>query len=222
MTLAIVFDLDDTLYPERSYNFSGFSAVGAHVHKNYGAPGFAQACEELYQSGVRGDIFDRALQRLGITPPVQALVEVYRDHIPRIELFDDARTVLTQLQGHHPLGLLTDGYAAVQRRKISALGIEPLFDCIVVSDELGRDAWKPSPKPYERTMSQLAGRADRFVYIADNPTKDFVTASALGWDTVMVERPSAVHRTAPKPGHAAKHLVTDLNNIPWASLGGLR
>lgn len=219
MTLAIVFDLDDTLYPERSYNLSGFSAVGAYVLGHHGIDGFGQACVELYQSGARGDIFDQASQRLGVALPMEALVAAYRDHAPHIDLFDDARDALRKLKGRHPLGLLTDGYAGVQRRKIAALGIEPLFDSIVVSDELGRDAWKPSPKPYERTMAQLAGQADRFVYIADNPAKDFVTARALGWDTVMVKRPTAVHRAEPQPGHEADKLVMDMNDIPWERLG---
>jgi putative hydrolase of the HAD superfamily len=35
---AIVFDLDETLYPERRFALSGFLAVARHVNGRYGVP----------------------------------------------------------------------------------------------------------------------------------------------------------------------------------------
>jgi putative hydrolase of the HAD superfamily len=219
MTLAVVFDLDDTLYPERQYNLSGFTAVGEHVLRRYGIDRFGELCRELFCAGVRGNIFNRACLRLDVALPVEELVSAYRDHLPQISLFDDGARALEHLRGKHPLGLLTDGYAGVQRRKIEALGISPYFDSIVVSDELGgRDTWKPSVAPYCRSMEALAGPDRQFVYVADNPTKDFITARALGWKTVRVERPEGIHPAVVEPGHEADCVVATLDEVPWQHL----
>ncbi len=219
MTLAVVFDLDDTLYAERQYNLSGFTAVGEYVLRRYGVEGFGDICRELFCIGIRGNIFDEACSHLAVKLPVAELVSIYRDHIPDISLFDDAARTLDNLRGKRPLGLLTDGFSGVQRRKIEALDIAPYFDSIVVSDELGgRDAWKPSAAPYCRSMEALAGPGRKFVYVADNPGKDFITARALGWKTVRIERPACIHPASAKPGYEADRVVFSLDEIPWKHL----
>jgi putative hydrolase of the HAD superfamily len=223
VTLGLIFDLDDTLYPEQSYNFSGFAAVGKYVLHHHCVPDFANVCENLFRAGVRGDIFDRAAQSVGVTLPISDLVSAYREHMPRIELFEDAQWILDDVRGRHPMGLITDGYASVQRRKVAALGIADRFASLVYTDDFGRSAWKPSELPYRRTMANLEGLADRFVYVGDNPTKDFVTARALGWQTVMVDRPTQIHRPADvPPGHRADHRIESLREMPWAQLGANR
>ena len=84
MTLAVVFDLDDTLYPEESFNLSGYRAVGRHVETRCGVSGFGSKCAELHALGVRGDLFERVLKLTGLTLPVAELVEVYRNHQPEL------------------------------------------------------------------------------------------------------------------------------------------
>lgn len=219
MTLAAIFDLDDTLYHERQYNVSGFRAVGAHLRAERGIEGFAETCLDLFERGVRADMFEHAARALGVQVDVAELVKVYREHRPALTLFADAREVLGRVRGRYPLGLLTDGYGGVQRIKVAALGIEPLFDSVVYSDDLGRAAWKPSPEPYLRTMRNLDGRADRFVYVADNPTKDFVAARRLGWRTVEVCRPDQPRRPVTWSSEFEAELtVASLLDLPWEAL----
>ncbi|OYU17895.1 MAG: hydrolase [Rhodobacteraceae bacterium PARR1] len=217
---CIVFDLDDTLYPERDYNLSGLRAVGAHILATTGDARFGERCAALYQSGVREAIFDRVRAELNVATPADELVRVYRDHQPVLELHPDAKICLSLLHGRLPLGLITDGYAGVQRRKVQGLGLADRFDAIVFSDDLGRAHWKPSPLPYQTLMQQMDNRADAFVYVGDNPMKDFVTARRLGWKTVMISRPSNVHQHADcPPDHAADLEVTSLVDVPWPELG---
>lgn len=138
---------DPGLYPEESFNLSGYRAVGRHVETRCGVSGFGSKCAELHALGVRGDLFERVLKLTGLTLPVAELVEVYRNHQPELAPFEDALAVLRLLQGKLPLGLLTDGFGAVQRRKVFALGLEGFFSAIVYSDDEGRKAWKPPPCP---------------------------------------------------------------------------
>ena len=80
-----------------------------------------------------------------------------------------------------------------QRRKIRALGLEQFISCRVITDELGREFWKPSLEPYRRVMAQFPGPAEGYVYIGDNPRKDFIGARQLGWRTVRVRRAEGEH-----------------------------
>jgi hypothetical protein len=123
----IVFDLDDTLYLERDFAFSGYAALDPYVHEITGRGGFGATCRAAFMAGRRQRIFDEALSALGVppTPAVVAdLVDRYREHDPDIELCADARRCLDRLSGRLPLGLITDGPEVTQRAKIAALGID--------------------------------------------------------------------------------------------------
>src|SRR5690606_36032131 len=83
---AIIFDLDDTLYSERSFVLSGFRAVAAHIAEQVSLPSedVYQQLEKLFRQGVRGNTFDLWLseQQLADQIAVHDLVEVYRNHTP--------------------------------------------------------------------------------------------------------------------------------------------
>jgi putative hydrolase of the HAD superfamily len=85
---TIVCDLDDTLFAERDYALSGFDAVDRHLREVHRVEGFGREAKALFEAGVRGTIFDRALERLGHpaeTALVGELVGIYRAHPPRLE-----------------------------------------------------------------------------------------------------------------------------------------
>lgn len=195
---AIVFDLDDTLYPERDYVLSGMRAVANWAQGELGVPAQRSYAElrQLFENGVRGDTFNRWLASRGIDldERVAAMVEVYRRHEPQIALEPEVRELLKRLGRGCRLGLVTDGYLEVQRRKVAALDVERHFQAIVYSDALGRDAWKPSTRPFQEVLDRLSVPGSEAVYVADNPTKDFVGARQVGMATVRVRRPDGLHR----------------------------
>jgi putative hydrolase of the HAD superfamily len=222
MSLAVVFDLDDTLYLERHYVRSGFLAAADWLQQSKGLDGFAPVAWRLFEQGVRGDTFNRALAELGVTADedlVAGAVAAYRGHMPKIELLPDARAAIARCKaGGVPMGLLSDGYLAVQERKVEALGLAKLLDAIVLSDALGRDAWKPAEQPYRAVERALGLLEARFIYVGDNPLKDFVTARRLGWRTVRVRRPGGEHQNTPAPAtHEADVTVSSLDDLNWES-----
>jgi putative hydrolase of the HAD superfamily len=194
---AVVFDLDDTLYREHDYVRSGFRAVARRMHAE--APEHTE--EDVYRALVdewrahgRGRVFDAVAERLGIDVSVGALVAAYREHEPRLELYPDAERALVRLEADGvPIGVLTDGMASVQRRKLHALGLQERIACIVVSDEYGSDSWKPSPVPFRAALERLGVPAGECVYVGDNPHKDFVGARAVGLRTIRVRREVGDH-----------------------------
>ena len=218
---TVVFDLDDTLFPEREFVRSGFAAVGAWMQVERGVVGLGAAAWRRFEAGERKRAFDDALAELGAARElglVEKLVGIYRDHRPQIALFPEAAEVLDTLRGRYRLGLLTDGYAGTQRRKIAALGIEPLFDKIVVTDELGRENWKPSRVPFQMVMESLGCDGGECVYIGDNPKKDFLAPNELGWLTIQIRRAVGEYEkenaTDIPPGYCARHRIMSLRVLP--------
>jgi putative hydrolase of the HAD superfamily len=194
---AVVFDLDDTLYPERSYVLSGFRAVAAWAEVHLGIPQLAGAAalQRLFEEGIRGNTFNLWLESRGLTAEkwVPHLVQIYRDHLPQITPYPEIVELLPRLRSRYRLGLVTDGYLQVQRQKFSALGLDHYFDSVIFSDELGSDAWKPSPRAFMDVLERLDVAGEEAVYVADNPKKDFLGARRAGMRTVRIRRSDGLY-----------------------------
>lgn len=214
---TLVFDLDDTLYPERDYVFSGFRAAGEWMSDRHGVSGFGTRAQARFAGGERGRVFDKTLADFGMEASpamIGELVEVYRNHQPQINLFPDAVGALEWGRSRFNLALITDGYASVQEKKITGLFLERWIPCRVITDTLGRHNWKPSPAAYRAVMDIFPGPASGFVYIGDNPRKDFIGARQLGWRTIRITRPEGEHANYQPAAHEAADIeITSLDNM---------
>ncbi len=204
---AFIFDLDDTLCLERDYARSGFRAVAEAWRSRLGDPDRAAdlMLAEL-DAGNRARVFDALLARLGQPAErevVDGMVATYRDHVPVIALCADADRALTRLRGTARLGLVTDGWLRAQERKIDALGLRRRLDLVLLTDEWGREFWKPHPRAFEEVAARLRIPPGRCTYVADNPAKDFLAPNRLGWRTVQVCRAGALYVDLPPPPEGA-------------------
>ena len=217
-TYRIVFDLDDTLYPERQFALSGFRAAGAWARERYGVEGLADEMADLLDSGHLGAVFKISLGRADpdySEADLAQFVECYRSHTPEIDLYDDAESALSFAMSLGPIGLITDGTHSVQRSKVQALGIASRFSEIIYTNELGgREFHKPHPRAYELMELHLGGDDVTLVYVGDNPSKDFVTPNANGWLSVQIEREQRIHHNAQvADGGAPHHVVQSLAEL---------
>ncbi len=215
----VVFDLDDTLYPEREYVRSGFEAVARAFDAELRPPfDLVARMEQVFESGNRSRVFDTVLadlHRPAAPALIQRMVDVYRNHKPHIRLFADADAALDGLIGRFKLALLSDGYLAAQRRKVDALALVRRLDSIVLTDELGRDYWKPDPRAFQRLASAWGLVGSQCAYVADNPSKDFIAPNLLGWRSTMVRRPGALYADLSAPAGGEPQLVIDsLDRLP--------
>ena len=83
-----IFDLDDTLYPERTYVESGFKSVSAMLYDEYSwdqRQSMRHMLDTLQQKG-RGAVFNDLLHSHGVFSArlVQLCVQTYRQHLPEI------------------------------------------------------------------------------------------------------------------------------------------
>lgn len=219
----VAFDLDDTLYPEREFVHSGFTAVARHLADLgvIGAESFFHAATSLFIAGARGNIFDLALERLAVAYSVerlQELVRVYREHPPQIRPFAGSPKLLRLLKAEGAvLALISDGPYPTQQNKLRALGLEAYFDHLVFTGAHGQDWGKPSPRAFLEAMGRSGAPAAACVYVADNPGKDFVAPNRLGWHTIRVRDRTGLYVDAsPPPGGAPKATVDS-----FAALGEL-
>ncbi len=211
---VVVFDLDDTLYLERDFVRSGYAAVAARLNPRLGSTDFAERAAAAFDSGQRSRIFDTVLAELGHgddQPLIDEAVARYRDHVPAIRLAADARRYLARC--HYQLALLSDGYLQTQAHKVAALGLDAFgFRPVVLTGLWGRDYWKPHRRGYQTIQDRYALPADAFVYVADNPAKDFVAPRALGWRSVQIARPDRIHVGVPS-AEPADAMITTLDEL---------
>jgi putative hydrolase of the HAD superfamily len=221
MITTIVFDLDDTLYDELEYCRSGFTSIARFLSNLPKAPEANRIFNCLWKqfaAGNRTKTFNAALDELGIgydDKLISELIKVYHNHIPKITLPQDSREVLDQLNDKYTLALLTDGFLPAQRLKVQALGIEKYFKCIIYTEELGRDCWKPSPAGFEKIMQSLNVKPQDMAYIADNEQKDFIAPNKLGFVTIQLIRPSRIHtESSDQPDASAQFVIHKISELP--------
>jgi putative hydrolase of the HAD superfamily len=211
----VVFDIDDTLYLEREYVFSGLRAVGEHARRLLGVPDLGDRALALFLDGRRGDLFDRALASLGMDPNsavVEELVAVYRAHEPVIAMTEDAMAAVSRLRNTTRLACLTDGPIESQRAKARVLGLAALVSSVVFTADLGDGYGKPHPRAFEQLERRFGTGGGRVAYVADNPSKDFTAPHALGWRTVRVRRPLSLHVLADSGDDVDAELV-DMDDL---------
>lgn len=198
MIKAVIFDLDDTLISEKEYVRSGFRQVAINISDEYKLDmnEVYKLLLDIFEEDSK-NVFNRALNKLNISYEIEyikKLIDIYRGHKPDIKLYDDAKYILDILYKKGiKLGIITDGYKITQRKKLEALNIDNYFECIVVTDELGREFWKPHSRSYEIMKDKLNFDYDEMVYVGDNVSKDFVTANKLGMNTVFINRIEGVY-----------------------------
>ncbi len=226
---AVVFDLDDTLFLERNYVRSGFAAVGEYLRNQTGRRvTFEQWMWRRFVSGRREGMFNALSKRfdLGLTSEdIRRLIEVYRCHRPGIRPCRGVEAVLASLRRRRlKLGLISDGFLPAQPLKLQAIGLEKYFHKVIFTEQMGPDAWKPSPRAFESIRRTLRIPHAGCVYVADNPSKDFLAPNRLGWLTIQWRRAGQVHSGNPAPqGGRPQRIIRSgpelLRLVARASLG---
>jgi putative hydrolase of the HAD superfamily len=195
--LAVVVDLDDTLYPQADYLSGAAVAVAAAAGRLGLDPGAVERAfrAELAAGSDRPGTIDRALLATGVPAPavpdlVPALVAAFTRHAPaRLDPFPGVEDALRALADAAPLACLTDGNPAIQDAKVAATGLGPLFGAVVVTDRLGgREARKPRPGGLLAVAERLGVPADRMLVIGDRPAKDVAVAAAVGARAIRVRQ----------------------------------
>ncbi len=183
--MVIVFDLDDTLYDEIDFVKSGFLEVSEYLgDRRY----FEFMWREFVTNG-SGKIFDKLIDKFSIKENITKLIEIYRFHTPRITLLSSSKKVLKYALNYKS-AIITDGHYITQKNKYQALGLDKYIDLPIFTDFYHTK--KPELKPFKMVMEKFAD--SEYIYISDNPKKDFIAPKELGWKTLRYKNPNGIYK----------------------------
>jgi putative hydrolase of the HAD superfamily len=177
---VFVFDLDDTLYSERSFEESGIRSAYQWVldkaNTDY-SENFQMHLLENKSKWV--DFICSEFGRVNFVNK-ESILHHYHSHIPEIFLYKDSEVLLSEIRKKNGMiAVVTDGKSITQRNKLRALGIADFIDQVYISEEVGFS--KPSTHSFLLIQEEFPDR--NFIYFGDNPKKDFVAPNELGWKT---------------------------------------
>ena len=206
MLKAIFFDLDNTLHDESAERF--FAAVEATCEQ-VGDLGVSPAtmkaaylagnlATEAQLAGPRDESpgtnldidianWQRTLAACGVTGDAAAMAKTLRrQRLERLQLFGDTPSALKQLGDSFKLGLITNGQGDMQRAKLATLGLEPFFEWVLVSGELG--VGKPAPGIFAEAAKRAGFALQECAHIGDSLATDVAGAKAAGVLAVWLNR----------------------------------
>jgi len=222
MLECLIFDMDDTLCPEREFVLARLAAVARRLEELYGPRiDFERELVACYEADLRTRVFDTVLERAGLEPDrqvIRELVDLYRSLPVDLAPYPDAEPALRLWSRHLPLALITDGHGPTQRAKLACVGLAPYFREVVFTHDLGPDGTKPSAMPF-RLIQQRVGFEGPAAVVGDNPALDFPAPKQLGWTTVRIVRPGAKFAQA-DPSCTPDHVIGHLDELQ--AIDGLR
>lgn len=196
---VVLFDLDDTLYLERDYVYSGYKVIANFIGEKYNL-----LSDDLYFKMIElskesySNVFNRLFNFYDIkidNNELKKIIGIYKNHFPNIKLCKDSEKAINiLLEKGIRLGLITDGDSIQQRNKINALKIEKYFEKIIITDELApnREFWKPNKKAFEIMVDFFKEEPRNMLYIGDNLNKDPFGALEVGINFKQIRRKDSI------------------------------
>ena len=183
--MVIVFDLDDTLYDEIDFVKSGFKEISKYL----GDKKYFNFMWELFLKEGSGKIFDKLIENFSLNVSLNKLLEIYRFHYPTIVLPKESRDILKFCK-NFKTALITDGHYIMQKNKFFALDLKKFIEYPLFTDFYNTK--KPDVKPFLMVMKKYPN--EEYVYISDNPKKDFFAPKKLGWKTIRYKNPKGIYK----------------------------
>ena len=197
-------DLDDTLV-DRGRVLDAWAAEFADLHDLGDDLAWPAWVADLDDGGMtpRDEFWSAIKGRLGLAQPVDDLVATWKVDFP--SRYRCEQTVLDQLSEARvrgwSVGVVTNGDADGQARKLVAAGLDAAVDSICISGAEG--VRKPDPRIFARAAERAGAPLRPGWMIGDHPEADIAGARAVGLGTVWLGRGRAWPITAFEPDHQA-------------------
>jgi len=113
--------------------------------------------------------------------------EIYWHHrLQHCRLYEDVVPLLDDLAAHFPLCLLTNGAPSMQRAKVAATGIAPLFRHVFVGGDFSRG--KPDAQIFHAALAAAQCQPGEAMHIGDSLVHDIAGARGVGIHSVWLNR----------------------------------
>lgn len=202
---GVIFDLDDTLYSEKEYVWSGYNEVSDFFGGGY--------TSELYHFFLNGKpAIDELMRETGHEEEKDEAVEVYRHHKPDLHLYDGVAELISELKSKNiRVGIITDGRPEGQRNKLEALGLYDMMDDIIITDELGGKQFrKPCDIAFRIMLTRWRLNPADVVYVGDNAAKDSQAPRQLGMRFLWFDNEEGLYRSEKQEGYNSISAIRDV------------
>ncbi|MDF2178381.1 pyrimidine 5'-nucleotidase [Aliiglaciecola sp. CAU 1673] len=193
---CILFDADETLFHFDAYR--GLQRMFASFEHAFDEQEFARYQQlnlPLWKDYEAGRISATELQhkrfepwaaKLGVCPShlngsfIQAMADI-------CELLPGARELLDALHGKVQLGIITNGFTALQQERLNRTGVQDRFAHLVISEQLG--VAKPDARIFEHALSRMDNpEKSAVLMVGDNLHTDILGGLRYGIDTCWLNR----------------------------------
>jgi len=218
---AVIFDIEDTLYDSslqmrmaRLNAVRAMNEAGLPIDLETGYKTLEEIVKEYGPHYTKH--FDKLLERLGLrwNPRVIAAgVVAYRETSEvYLKPFRDTVPTLIKLRdSKYKLGVVTEGRSVKEWQKLIQLGVDHLFHCVVISEDIGTEEF--SIDVFAKCMKDLEARPEETLYVSSKPNKGILHANKAGAVTVRVRKGDAFAEEPEGPEAKAKHEIEQLSEI---------
>lgn len=203
----VYFDLDNTLldhtHAERHAlddvraefdAFDGHSLDTLHTtyHEHSAALWTQYADGEIDKETLHHERFARTLTTLGVNTVAPNDIGAYymQRYAEHWRYVPEARAAFMEVAEHVPVGVLTNGFAETQQKKLDRFPeLRDLSDAIVITEHVGR--LKPHPKAFAHAEQKAGVAADAILYVGDSHRSDVIGGHKAGWRVAWYAPPTA-------------------------------
>ena len=202
---AVIFDIDNTLYPEIEYFIdvvSAYTPLSIYVNEIRAllGTGFRYNSENILR-----DVL--IYFNLDSTKHQNDFFEVYRSVHSNIILDEDTINSLEYLMKNNiKIGILTNGVREVQQNKFKCLNLENYVDGVIYAKSTGEE--KPHKKPFNSICNLLGIPMRNALMIGDDYKNDVLGALNAGMHSVFLNKYPNV-----KPVNSYKHSFSSIYDI---------
>lgn len=216
----ILFDADETLFSFNS--FLGLKSMLLRYNIDFTLEAYdefqainkplwvAYQNNEIEAQDIQRIRFEKLSKQTGVEPLIlneQLMQEMAMLSHP----LDGVRESLDKLHGKVKMGIITNGFNALQQKRLENTQMDKYFDIVIVSEMVGEA--KPSPKIFDFAFSKMGKVSkEKILMVGDTLASDIQGGINVGIDTCWFNHAQQENKTTIKPNYEIK-LFTDLIKI---------
>jgi len=187
--IAVIFDLDNTIYDESIYFRAVFNFFfTTHNIKHVDLDVYLNDSFFVKSKDVFGDVLkdinfysENNREELFVYyKSIECILNPYDDFLKLVELLISDKNI--------KIGLITNGTIESQKNKVKLLNISKYFHVITYARERGKELEKPNKYSFIRTLDILNIKPSDAFYIGDSPFTDIIGAKNAGIKPVRLMR----------------------------------
>lgn len=199
---AILFDLDDTILDFAASEIHALDFLhtyhfGSYIAKEEFVAVFRRINKELWDEVNRNLLhpsvlkvkrFEMLLEEMGVSFNIEEIRALYETHLAStIFWLEGAEKALLSLRKIFKMGIITNGLSSVQNKKYELMKGDELFDCFLISEEVGFS--KPHPRIFEMAIEKMGVSKEKILMVGDSLDSDYKGALNAGIDFCWVIDP---------------------------------